>query len=167
MKIASGLRLAAVGAAELPWRDTHVAPKDPSEMTMVRESAFEPYFGDRDIRGDEVSARVLDPEAPHIFADGLAVGSPKAARQMNRMHPGRLRSPGQGHRFSIAGTQERNDSVHPRKVPESFAGRLWEEQFGQNLQDQSFHRECCAGVRSAELLIESMAESSCRPSYAL
>ncbi len=134
---------------------------------MVRESVFQPYFGDRDIRGDEFSACVLDSEAPHIFADGLAVGLPKAARQMNRMHPGRLRSLSQGHPFPIAGTQERNYSVHPRELPYSFARRLWSEQFGENLQDQSFHRECCAGVRSTELLVEPMAESSCRPSRAL
>ena len=105
-----------MGSAELSWRDTHVAPKDAGEVTMVREAEFQPYLGDRGVGGDEASAGVLDPEAPNIFAEGLAVCSPKASRQMNRMHPGRLRSLSQGHGFSIAGSQECNDSVHPGEV---------------------------------------------------
>src|SRR5262245_5453003 len=116
MRIASRLRLAAMGSAELSWRNSHVAPKDVGEVTMVRETAVQPYLGDRGISGDEAFAGVLDPEAPHIFTEGLAVCSPKAACQMNRMHPGRLRSLSQGHGFSIAGTQECNDSVHPGEV---------------------------------------------------
>ena len=107
------LLLAAVGLAECAGRNTHVAPEYASKMAVVGKSTFQRYLGERDIRRDESSAGVVDPKAPHIFAERLAVRSPEAACQMDWMHPRHLCGPGQGHGFSIARMQERKDLFHP------------------------------------------------------
>ena len=125
MKIALRRRLAPVGSAEFAWRNSHVASEHASEMTVVGESAFQRHPSDRDISRDESSARVLNPEATHIFAERQAGRSPEAARQMNRMNARRLRSLLQRYGLSIARMQECQNLFHPWEVLRIFAGLLW------------------------------------------
>src|SRR5215470_14488961 len=129
-EIALRPRLAAVSFAEPTWRNAHVAPKYAGEMAVVGKSTFQRHLGDRALRCDESSTRVLDPQPPHILAERLAVRPPEAARQMNWMHPSGFRGLGKGHRCSIARMHQRKDRLHPWIARRIFASLFRKEKLG-------------------------------------
>jgi hypothetical protein len=102
--------------AESAGGSTQMGAEDPSEMALIAESAAQGNFRDGDVRLNEFLARLLDPEAPHIGAQRLAVHPPKAAHQVNRMNANNLRNLRKWHPISVVSVKEREHLLHPRKV---------------------------------------------------